>query len=173
MNNEWETPKWLFDIFNEEVGGFHLDAAASHYNALCPNYFTKEDDALEQSWWSPRVESQTQYVWLNPPFQNPLQEQFLLKAYKECQEAFVQRKRLVVYSIIPSTPETNRWINAVSKASEIRFLSPRIRYIDAESHREIGAPKWGTALVIFEYPRPHRKPQVAWQKILKPKKKRR
>lgn len=40
---------------------FTVDAAASDENALLPVYWTKEQDALKQSWAGHRV-------WCNPPF---------------------------------------------------------------------------------------------------------
>ena len=47
--DDWETPRWLFDELNS-VWNFTLDAASSDENALCERHFTKEDDALKQSW---------------------------------------------------------------------------------------------------------------------------
>lgn len=42
---------------------FTIDAAASAENAKLPRYWTREDDALRQSWAGERV-------WCNPPFSN-------------------------------------------------------------------------------------------------------
>ena len=49
IRDSWATPRKLFDALNEEFG-FVLDAAASDSNALCDDYFTIEDDALNQPW---------------------------------------------------------------------------------------------------------------------------
>src|SRR5688572_7206513 len=54
------TPAALFRKLHAEFG-FTLDAAASDVNALCPRYFTRDQDALGQDWG-------TDVVWLNPPF---------------------------------------------------------------------------------------------------------
>lgn len=57
---DWATPQDFFDKCNAEFG-FTLDACATHENAKCLNYFTKEDDGLKQSWAGHRV-------WMNPPY---------------------------------------------------------------------------------------------------------
>ena len=57
---EWGTPQQFFDNMNDKFGQFTLDASASNKNHKCENYFTKEDNGLEQQ-WSGRV-------WCNPPY---------------------------------------------------------------------------------------------------------
>lgn len=47
--NYWETPQDLFDKLHAEYN-FTLDAAATGENAKLDNYYTEEDDALEQKW---------------------------------------------------------------------------------------------------------------------------
>jgi site-specific DNA-methyltransferase (adenine-specific) len=74
---EWATPRDFFDKYNKDFG-FTLDAAATHENALCDMYFTKDglffpgsgllqicftQDALASDSWG---ENQT--IWLNPPY---------------------------------------------------------------------------------------------------------
>jgi len=50
----------LFAPLNAEHR-FTLDAAASHLNAKCEKYFTRETDGLLRSWRAERV-------WCNPPY---------------------------------------------------------------------------------------------------------
>ena len=54
------TPASLFDELNGKHH-FTVDAAASQINALLPDFWTLETDALVQSWHSQRV-------WCNPPY---------------------------------------------------------------------------------------------------------
>lgn len=43
----YETPKWMFDGIQEKTGlKFQLDVCASKENALCIDYLTEEQDAL-------------------------------------------------------------------------------------------------------------------------------
>lgn len=43
------TPLWFFQFLSLEFS-FVIDLAASDENALCPRYFTKEDDSLAKDW---------------------------------------------------------------------------------------------------------------------------
>lgn len=58
--DEWPTPDDLFRALHDEFG-FTLDACASAANAKCDRYWTRDDDALSQSWQGERV-------WCNPPY---------------------------------------------------------------------------------------------------------
>lgn len=57
----WATPgvfiEWL-EAWNQFA--FDLDAAADPGNAKAPNYYTEQDNSLNQVWFG--------NVWLNPPF---------------------------------------------------------------------------------------------------------
>ena len=72
-NVEWSTPDDLFGELSRDFD-FDLDACASPTNAKCPRYFTKEQDALRQSWHGT--------VWMNPPYGDEILP-FMQKAYEE------------------------------------------------------------------------------------------
>lgn len=60
--DSWTTPQKLFYWLDKEQGAdFSVDAAASIENTLCPKFWDKEANALEQDWRSERV-------WCNPPY---------------------------------------------------------------------------------------------------------
>lgn len=69
----WATPNDLFDKLNDEFN-FTLDAAAADWNHKVANYFTKEQDALNQTW--------NGTVWLNPPYGRTI-GLWVQKAYNE------------------------------------------------------------------------------------------
>lgn len=51
IGDQWRTPSWLFHAVNHLTGfRLALDLFTDGQNAKCPNYFTAEDNALEQSW---------------------------------------------------------------------------------------------------------------------------
>ena len=56
---DYSTPVLFFDAL-DSVFHFQMDLAASPENALCPKYFTEQDDALKQLWRGT--------CWLNPPY---------------------------------------------------------------------------------------------------------
>lgn len=67
------TPKPFFDfvawkLAREYGGRFVRDLAASPENALCPLYFTEEDNALKQQWHLHC--GGNEWAWDNPPFGN-------------------------------------------------------------------------------------------------------
>ena len=45
----WATPQDFFDRLNAAYQ-FELDVCATHDNAKCVRYFTKDDDGLAQEW---------------------------------------------------------------------------------------------------------------------------
>ena len=47
--DQWETPQWLFDEYNEKFN-FNLDVCALPENAKCSRYFTPDADGLKQKW---------------------------------------------------------------------------------------------------------------------------
>lgn len=55
----WETPQDFFDELDEEFH-FDLDVCALPENAKCENYYTPEDNGLDQPWRGT--------VWCNPPY---------------------------------------------------------------------------------------------------------
>ena len=113
--DDWETPQAFFDRLDAEFR-FTLDAAASPQNAKCAQYLTKEDDALTQPW--PGT------VWLNPPYGRDIWK-WIRKAYQEAAES-------TVVVLIPSRTDTKYWHNWVMRASEIRFVKGRLRFVGAE-----------------------------------------
>ena len=60
QSDEWETPQWLFDALNAEVG-LNYDAAANQHNAKCASW-TSDVEGAE---WN--ANSQWR-VFCNPPY---------------------------------------------------------------------------------------------------------
>jgi phage N-6-adenine-methyltransferase len=80
-NDLWCTPKEVFKYFNDRYN-FQCDVAASDDNHLCDDYFTEEDNALE-NYWEDEIFSGC-YAWCNPPYSNPLP--WVQKVIEESQE---------------------------------------------------------------------------------------
>jgi phage N-6-adenine-methyltransferase len=57
--DEWYTPQDFYDEVNKEFM-FTTDVCATHENAKCKHYFTKDDDGLMQEWKG--------VCWMNPPY---------------------------------------------------------------------------------------------------------
>lgn len=127
--DDWPTPQFLFDMLNDEFH-FTLDVCANEYNYKCPNYFTKEQDGLSQPW--------TGTVWMNPPYGRGI-DKWLRKAYLSKLEG------TLCVCLIPSRTDTRWWHDYVMRASEIRFLTKRLKFEGAKH----GAP-FPSAIVVFD-----------------------
>lgn len=141
-SDEWRTPPELFAALNREFA-FVLDAASGEDNKLCPANYTADFDALAQNWAQDTARivrgAPGAAVRLNPPYSRGLQAAFLRKAHEE------SRRGIVVVCLIPARPDTAIWHKVIFPcASEIRFLSGRVRFVGAEA----GAP-FPSAVVIF------------------------
>lgn len=114
---DWRTPRALFEQIDKEVGGFTLDVASSHDNALCKAHYTKEENGLVQP-WAPHV------CWCNPPYGRGV-GRWMEKAWLESREG------ATVVVLVPARTDT-QWFHGhvLGKATEIRFLKGRLRFDD-------------------------------------------
>lgn len=116
----WTTPREFFDGVERLFGPFDLDAAANHENALCPRYFTEEEDGLTQ-WWEGQV-------WVNPPYgskENPAWAKKIAGAVRE--------DATLVAALVPVATETRWWQHHIFTAHEIYFITPRLRFNGTKS----------------------------------------
>ena len=125
---EWETPQYFFDSLVEEFGEFDLDPCATHENAKCPKYFTKEDNGLLQPWVG--------RVFMNPPYGREIGK-WVAKAYRE------SRKEAFVVCLLPARTDTT-WFHEFCLKGSIRFLRGRLKFGNSKN----SAP-FPSMLVIF------------------------
>lgn len=146
-NNEWETPPEIFKHWYSKFI-FQLDVAASEDNAKLPNYFTKDDNALDKPWSSSN--------WMNPPYgkpeepckrictkdrclaptpEKPNRRGYCISAYEAGLEDFVRKAhteakegRLTV-GLLPVATSTKWWQQYVAKADHIHFYPHRINFL--------------------------------------------
>ena len=131
----WETPQTFFDKLNEEFN-FNLDVCALPSNAKCEEYFTPDTDGLHQPWDGT--------CWMNPPYGRELGA-WMKKAYEESVNGSI------VVCLIPARTDTKYWHDYCMKASEIRFIKGRLRFVGAKD----SAP-FPSAVIIFDN---HSRPQ--------------
>lgn len=120
IKQDWTTPKLLFDKLNEEFL-FETDLAAESGNALCPEFFSKEDDGLTQEWDG--------VCWLNPPYGDKQSKMidWIKKAYNSTQ----LNKNLTVVMLIPARTNTKWFHQFCMKAAEVRFICGRPKFGDS------------------------------------------
>lgn len=143
---EWETPKKLFDIWDDEFD-FTLDPCCNQSNQKCPGGFYKEDNGLEHDW-----DGET--VYMNPPYGEPEQPckknckkkkcaerghhiteyvpgiiDWVEKAFKEVQKL----KGTVVVALLPVRTDTKWFHKWVYGKAELRFIKGRVKFVGAPS----------------------------------------
>lgn len=124
---DWSTPQEFFDKLDAEFH-FTLDAAASHNNAKCDRYITKDEDGLNQRWENERV-------YLNPPYGREIGK-WIEKAATEPSEVTVM--------LIPARTDTKAWHQFIFGKAEVRFIPGRLKF---------GGGQWSapfpSAVIVF------------------------
>lgn len=128
--DDWATPQDLFDKLNNHFN-FTLDVCASDDNAKCSEYFTVDDDGLQQDWTRT-----SGAVWMNPPYGRGIGE-WMRKAY----EAGQQGKTVVC--LVPARTCTAWWHDYAVKG-DVLFLRGRLKFGNAKN----SAP-FPSAIVVF------------------------
>ena len=128
-SNDWATPHQTFNELDNEFN-FTLDPCASHQNAKCEKYFTKEDDGLSQDW-------SNEIVFMNPTYGREIGK-WVEKAYRE------SLKGAVVVCLIPARTDTKYWHNFIFPYAEIRFIKGRLKFGGSKN----SAP-FPSAIVIY------------------------
>jgi len=124
----WSTPKAFFEEWND-VYNFTLDVCATHENAKCDLYFTKEDDGLAQDWGQ-------HICWMNPPYGREISK-WMEKAYE------ASLKGATVVCLVPSRTDTKWWHDYAMKGG-ITFIKGRLKFGNAKN-----AAPFPSAVVVF------------------------
>lgn len=123
MNDEWRTPRDLFERLDREFD-LEWDAACDSQNCLPMNgCFEHGDDSLKLN-WSEHAHS----IWLNPPYSRGNIEPFMEKAAEQFQ---LGCHIVCLIRMDPSTQWFQEYVDGV--ATEIRMLSRRVRFQGAPS----------------------------------------
>lgn len=135
IKDEWETPQYLFNELNSEFD-FTLDVCATIKNTKCENFFSKKDDALNQSWFG--------RCFMNPPYSRGNIDKFVRKAYEE---TVLVNCELVV-GVLPTRTSTKYFHEYIYGKTEIRFLKGRIKFC-VNNIQSKGSPREDTMIVIW------------------------
>ena len=118
------------------VEEFDLDVCCSNRNVPAKEYYTyPEHNGLLEDW--------KEYNWCNPPFDEC--KKWVGKAYLE------QQKGKTSILLIPARTETAYWHDFILNKPNVTpvFLRKGYRFINPETHEEMGVFKNALALVVF------------------------
>ncbi len=119
---DYRTPPELFFKLDKEFG-FDFDPCPAHFNEMVPY------DGLVSEW--------RQRNFVNPPYGTDL-----AKWVKKCYEEF--KKGKLVVCLMPSRTDTKYWHDYVMKASEIRFIKGRVKFVGGKA----SAP-FPSSIIVF------------------------
>lgn len=111
---DWETPQEFFNNLNKKFK-FDLDACASDDNHKLDNYFTENDNALEQDWIG--------NVIVNPPYGRAMSK-FVEKAYQE----YMRDNDRFIVMLIPARTDTTYWHVFIQNKATVKFLKGRLKF---------------------------------------------
>ena len=130
---DWSTPWEFFKEQEDKYGPFDLDVCATPENAKCANFYTQNQDGLNQPWVG--------RCWMNPPYGREI-GRWVKKATEE-----VHMLAECVVCLLPARTDTAWWHNYVERsAASIAFIRGRITFEGA-----INSAPFPSAIVIFKH----------------------
>ena len=134
------TPWCFFNFCEEQVRkvtgyGFDKDLCAEPSNYKVFDYFTKEQDALRQSWKGIRN------GWLNPEYAKT--KPFIYKAYDEW-----KKNGITIFALIPNNSCTEYYVDCVKWAQTWK-ITGRVEFYEPGTEIAEGANPNSMVLAIF------------------------
>ena len=130
--DRWRTPAWLFAFLSARFGPFGIDLAADETNALCEEFFTREDDALSQSWAGLNC-------FANPPFSSPS---------PWVEKAVIEADLGASTTLILPAHRNERWASLARRATERIEFEGRVNYLRPDGVQQNGN-SGGTQVLHF------------------------
>jgi phage N-6-adenine-methyltransferase len=139
---EWYTPRDYLDAAVEVMGAIDLDPASSEAaqaNVKARQYYTREDDGLQQRWHG--------RVFLNPPYAMPIIRDFVTKMVEEYQAGNFDQGILLTNN----ATDTAWWHLTAGNCSALCFTRGRISFLQARDGELLTkeAPTHGQVFFYF------------------------
>ena len=132
IKDSWQTPKEIFNKLFDEFN-FDCDVAASIENALCTTHYDETDNALNQRWLKDN--------WCNPPYSDITP--WVNKAIEQHETG-----RTIVM-LVPADTSVKWFKLAYESCNEVRFISGRISFINADTQKPVNGNNKGSVLFIW------------------------
>lgn len=138
-NNEWYTPEHIIYCAREVMGSIDLDPATSliaNQTVKASKIFTEDDSGLDKEWLG--------NVWMNPPYAQPLINEFSEKLCSEVLKSNITKAIVLVNN----ATETKWFQSMLDISSAVCFPLGRIKFVDPDGNPS-GAPLQGQAILYF------------------------
>lgn len=137
-DHESYTPPKYIEASREVMGSIDVDPASNPFAqqvVKAEKYYTAEDDGLSQEW--------SGCVFLNPPYEHPLIEQFIDKLITDYKSGSVKQAILLT-----NNSADTQWFHKAASASELICLTEgRINFMKADG--TTSSPTNGQAFFYF------------------------
>lgn len=134
IRDKYRTPPYVFKAFDDEFH-FDKDVAASDDNHLVADYITEEMDALDLATpWG-------KFNWCNPPYSDI--DPWVLRA------AIEKDAGNSTAMLIPADTSTGWFLRAWISCDEVRFVSGRLAFLNAETGLPAGNNNKGSVLFVW------------------------
>jgi phage N-6-adenine-methyltransferase len=135
---EWYTPAQYIEAAREVLARIDLDPASSdaaQKTVKAEHFFTANDDGLKQAWVG--------RIWVNPPYSQPLIEQFVDKLIAELTGQNVRQAILLTHN----STDTGWFHRAAAMSPAICFTRGRVNFIRGDGFT--ASPPQGQAFFYF------------------------
>jgi hypothetical protein len=136
--NEWYTPSRHIELAREVMGGIDCDPATSELankTVKATKIFTVDDDGRAQEW--------TGRVWMNPPYAQPLMNDFAEAVSAKFESGEIEQACILVNN----ATETQWFQRMLAVSSAVCFPKARIKFLDPQGNP--GAPLQGQAIIYM------------------------
>jgi len=135
--DEWYTPPEIIELARKTMGSIDLDPASSskaNETVKAEKYFTVKDNGLSKEWFG--------NVWLNPPYSQPLIEEF-------CKKLINSLKNISQACVLVNNATETQWLQPLLRyCNGVCFLKGRVRFIDKNGEQG-QSPLQGQVVVYF------------------------
>jgi phage N-6-adenine-methyltransferase len=131
---EWYTPERYIEAARTVMGGIDLDPAshdAAQRTVQADHHFTAADDGLKLDWYG--------RVWLNPPYAQPLMQNFVRKLVSEHANGNVGQAIMLTHNYTDTA-----WFHEAQAGALLCFTRGRISFVGAS-----GPPTQGQCFFYF------------------------